>query len=190
MFVDRNTAKRGLQNIRDILKGWSKVLESLLSGQLIPGNSLFMTWLDRINFDNFRKLFLYLNFKDSEMNKSLVLAAVVASMALVACGEKKVETPVAVPAPAPAPTVIVVPAPAPAADAAAAAASGAAAMANGAASAASGAMAAAKDASGAAKDAAGAAKDAAGAAKDAAGAAGDAAKKAVDASKAAMPAKP
>ena len=98
------------------------------------------------------------------MNKSLVLAALVAVVALAACGKKEV-APVAAPAAAVAPVVVVVPAPAPA-DAAASAATMAASAATGAASAAVGAM--------------GAAKDAAVVAKDAAGAAGDAAKKAAE----------
>ena len=47
------------------------------------------------------------------MNKSLALAAIVAAVALAACGKKE-EAPTIVVVPAPAPAVVVVPAPAPA----------------------------------------------------------------------------
>jgi len=101
--------------------------------------------------------------EDTHMNKSLVLAALVASVALAACGKKEV-------APAP----VVAPAPAPVVDAAASAANMAASASDMAASAAVGAASAMQGAADAAKDAVGAAKDAA---KDAAAAAASAAKK-------------
>jgi len=82
------------------------------------------------------------------MKKSLVLAALVAVVALAACGEKKVA------APAPAPAPVAAPAPAPAVAEAASAAKDAASAATGAASAAGVAVDAAKDAATAAKDAA------------------------------------
>ena len=150
-------------SIRAIIEGWTKELESFC----LVKQSLVDHRFGRPIFDNFRKLFSFFNFKDSEMNKSLVLGAIVAAVALAACGKKEA-APVAAPAPAAvvAPVVVVVPAPAPAAEAAASAAVMAASAATSAASAAVGAM---------------------GAAKDAAGAAGDAAKKAADA--AAMPKK-
>jgi len=102
--------------------------------------------------------------EDTHMNKSLVLAALVASVALAACGKKEV-APAPVVAPAPAPVVV---------DAAASAANMAASASDMAASAAVGAASAMQGAADAAKDAVGAAKDAA---KDAAAAAASAAKK-------------
>ena len=111
----------------------------------------------------------------SKMNKSLVLAAIVASIALAACGKKE-EAPVVVPAPAPmaAPAVAV-----PAAVEAASAASNAASAAAGAAMNAASAAAAASSAATSTNAAVGAAADAAKAAGDAATKAGEAAKDAV-----------
>lgn len=77
--------------------------------------------------------------EDTEMNKSLLLASLVAAVALSACGKK--EEPAA-PAPAPAPAA----APAPVAAAASAAASAVAGAADAAASAVAGAAATAADA--------------------------------------------
>ena len=61
--------------------------------------------------DNFRKLFFALSipFKDFQMNKTLVLATLMAAVALAACGKKEEA------APAPAPVVAPAPAAAPAA---------------------------------------------------------------------------
>src|SRR5687767_13338711 len=98
------------------------------------------------------------------MNKSLLLASLVAAVALAACGKKE-EVPAAPPATSPAP------APAPVSDAASAAASAAVSAGTAAASAAAGAASATADA---AKEAAGKAVEAA---KDAASKASDAVKK-------------
>ena len=113
--------------------------------------------------------FLHNHPRNLKMNKSLVLAAIVASVALVACGKKEEA---AVPAPAPMA--------APAAVEAASAAAGAASVAAGA------AMDAASAASSAAVSTGAAASAAVGAAADAAQSAGDAAMKAAEAAKDAM----
>jgi hypothetical protein len=92
---------------------------------LSPGQHKLESFRFEFFFDDFRKLFYSFISRIIQMNKSLALAAIVAAVALAACGKKE-EAPapapvVVTPAPAPAP-VEAASAPAPAADASAPAA--------------------------------------------------------------------
>lgn len=73
---------------------------------LSPGQHKLESFRFEFFFDDFRKLFFSFISRIIQMNKSLALAAIVAAVALAACGKKEE-------APAPAP-VVVAPAPAPA----------------------------------------------------------------------------
>jgi hypothetical protein len=72
---------------------------------LSPGQHKLGSFRFEFFFDDFRKLFSHFISRIIQMNKSLALAAIVAAVALAACGKKEE-------APAPAP-VVVTPAPAP-----------------------------------------------------------------------------
>jgi hypothetical protein len=94
----------------------------VLSAEELECFCLGSSFLESV-FDNFRKLFLTPTRKII-MNKSLVLAAIIAAAALSACGKKEEAAapaaPVAAPAAAPASDASAAPAAAPASDASAA----------------------------------------------------------------------